>query len=384
MAVAAACLGLLALAPPAQAASEAVPGELLVRFEEGVAGSERADARADSDVSLKRQTRVSGLQLVKAEPGQTVGEAIGALEADSRVAYAEPNAIVRPTATTNDPFLSTLWGLEKIGAPGAWDVTTGSSSVLVAVTDTGVAYDHPDLAGRMWTNAAETPGNGTDDDANGYVDDVRGWDAIDRDNDPRDLEEHGTHVAGTIGAEGDNATGITGVAQDSRILPIRVLRPGGGTAASLVEGFDYAGDMGADVVNASLSGEGRVQAVQDVVAAHPGTLYVAAAGNGSVDVDNGASTRWPCNVTSANLICVAATDQGDNRASFSNAGATSVDLGAPGVNVRSTVSASEELAGTRDDFEASDFLTRWTPTGTWARTDERAAGGAMRERSRGW
>jgi len=376
MAVAAACLGLLVLVPPAQAASDAVPGELLVRFEEGIAGSERADARADSDVSLKRQTRISGLQLVKAEPGQTVGQAIGELEADSRVAYAEPNSIVRPAATTNDPFLNTLWGLDKIAAPGAWDVTRGSSSVLVAVTDTGVAYDHPDLAGRMWTNAAETPGNGTDDDNNGYVDDVRGWDAIDGDNDPRDLEEHGTHVAGTIGAEGNNATGITGVAQDSRIMPIRVLRPGGGTASALAEGFDYAGDMGADVVNASLSGEGRVRSVQDVVDAHPDTLYVAAAGNDSVDVDNGASTRWPCNFTSANLICVAATDQSDNRASFSNVGATSVDLGAPGVGVRSTVSASEELAGTRDDFEASDFLTRWTPAGGWARTDERAAGGS--------
>ncbi len=189
---------------------------------------------------------------------------------------------------------------------------------------------------------------------------MRGWDTIDGDNDPRDLEEHGTHVAGTIGAQGNNATGITGVAQDIRIMPIRVLRPGtGGTAAALIEGFDYAGDMGADIVNASLSGEGTMQSVQDVVEDHPDTLFVAAAGNDSVDLDGAGPTRWPCNVTADNLICVAATDQNDNRASFSNYGATSVDLGAPGTSVRSTVSASEELAGTRDDFESDDFLTRW-------------------------
>jgi subtilisin family serine protease len=378
IAVAAACLALTGLAAPAQAAAEAVPGELLVRFERGVNGAERADARADHDVALKRQTRVSGLQLVKTEPGQSVREAEHELEGDGRVAYAEPNAITHPASVPDDPFYSTLWGLEKIKAPGAWDATTGSSSVTVAVADTGVAYDHPDLVNRMWSNSGETPDNGLDDDGNGYVDDVRGWDAIDHDNDPRDLEDHGTHVAGTIGAEGDNATGITGVAQDSRIMPVRVLRPGGGTSDALVEGFDYAGDMGADIVNASLSGSGTVQAVQDVVEDHPNTLYVVAAGNATtgVNIDGAGATRFPCNVTAPNLICVAATDQNDNRAGFSNYGSTSVDLGAPGVQVRSTLTASSELSGSADGFEADDFATRWTATGTWARTNERAASGS--------
>lgn len=378
IAVAAACLALTGLAAPAQAAAEAVPGELLVRFERGVSGDQRADARGDHDVALKRQTRVSGLQLVKTEPGQSVREAVHELDGDRRVAYAEPNAVTHPASVPDDPFYNTLWGLEKIKAPGAWDATTGSSSVTVAVADSGVAYDHPDLVHRMWTNSREKPGNRKDDDGNGYVDDVRGWDAIDGDNDPRDLEDHGTHVAGTIGAEGDNATGVTGVAQDSRIMPVRVLRPGGGTSEALVEGFDYAGDMGADIVNASLSGSGTVQAVQDVVEDHPNTLYVVAAGNTSptgVDIDNGA-TRFPCNVTAPNLICVAATDQNDNRASFSNYGSTSVDLAAPGVGVRSTLTASSELAGSADGLETDDFATRWTATGAWARTDERSATGS--------
>ena len=375
IAAAAACLILVGLAAPGQAAAEAVPGELLVRFERGVGGADRADARADHDVTLKKQTRVSGLQLVKAEPGQTVGEAVLELEGDSRVAYAEPNTIVRAASTPNDPLYGTLWGLEKIKAPGAWDATTGSSDVTVAVADTGVAYDHPDLANRMWTNSGETPGNDTDDDGNGYVDDVRGWDAIDGDNDPRDLEDHGTHVAGTIGAQGNNATGITGVAQDSRIMPIRVLRPGGGDSVALAEGFDYAGDMGADIVNASLSGLGTVQAVQDVVEDHPDTLYVVAAGNNNGQID-GAASRFPCNVTAPNLICVTATDQNDNLPGYANYSATSVDLAAPGSSVRSTLTASSELAGSADGFEANDFATRWTATGTWARTNERAASGS--------
>jgi len=393
--MAAACLGLLASAVPAQAAPpEAVPGELIVRFEPGVPAAQRADARADADVSFERASRVSGVQLVEVESGQSVGGADRELEADPRVRYAEPNTVVRPASTPNDPFFGSLWGLHNTGqsvngasgladkdidAPEAWDITPGDSSVVVAVADTGIAYDHPDLASRMWRNDAEANGRaGVDDDANGYVDDTRGWDTIDGDSDPRDIEDHGTHVAGTIGAAGNEGVGITGVAQDVRLMPVRVLAPGGGDSFSVAEGFDYAGDMGADVVNASLSGGGSSQRVRDAVATHPGTLYVVAAGNDGKDVDaaGGANTVFPCNIPEDNLVCVAATDQSDQQAGFSNYGASSVDLAAPGTNIRSSLPASVELAGTFDGFEnETEFGARWTAGGTWARTSSTKAAG---------
>jgi subtilisin family serine protease len=362
---------------------DAVPGELLVQFEGGVSEEARANARASGNVSLKRRTRIRGLQLVKTKGNESVSEAIARLEADPRVRFAEPNSIVRPEATPSDALFGTLWGLHNFGqpvngasstadadidAPEAWDIETGDPSTVVAVADTGIAYEHPELSPRLWTNPGEIRGDGQDNDGNGHVDDVHGLDTIDHDSDPRDLGRHGTHVAGTIAAAGNDGTGITGVAWNARIMPVRVLGTAGGTVESLVDGFDYAGDMGADVVNASLSGGGTPQAVTDVVNAHPDVLFVVAASNDASN--NDVSARYPCNGSSANLICVAATDQNDGLASFSNYGATSVDMAAPGVNVNSSIPS--ELALFTDDFEANDFTTKWT-TSSWGRTSEYAS-----------
>jgi len=392
IAVAAVCLGPLALAPAAQAAPEAVPGELLVRFEPGVSSAERADARRDADVSLERTSLVPRLQLIEVERGQSVGEADRELEADPRVSYAEPNNVVRPATTPNDPLFGSLWGLHNIGqpigpnpgrpdsdidAPEAWNITRGSPVVTVAVADTGIAYDHPDLVSRMWRNAAEASGQpGVDDDGNGVADDVRGVDIIDRDTDPRDTQGHGTLVAGTIGAAGGNGIGVTGVAQDVRLMPVRVVGPDGATDFTLAEGFEYAARSGADVVNASLSGGGNSPASSNVVAAHPETLFVVAAGNGGKDIDASAGdTQYPCNIPGGNLLCVGATGQSDQRADFSNYGSTSVDLVAPGTNVLSSyLPAADELPGSFEGFEA-DLAGRWAASGSWARTDaQRAAG----------
>src|SRR4051794_36370028 len=183
--VAAACLALLGLAAPAYAAAEKVPGELIVRFEPGVSAADRADARSDAAVSFERGSRLAGTQLVQAEPGQSVAQADRELEADGRVRYAEPNSVVRPASLPDDTQFGSLWGLTNTGqsvngttgvadkdidAPEAWDVTRGSPSVTVAVADTGVAYDHPELVNRMWQNEAEAAGTpGVDDDGNGYV-----------------------------------------------------------------------------------------------------------------------------------------------------------------------------------------------------------------------
>jgi subtilisin family serine protease len=248
-----------------------------------------------------------------------------------------------------------------IDAPESWSSLTSRGTATVAVVDSGVAYDHPDLAANMWSNPAETA-NGVDDDNNGYVDDVRGWDWPGLDNDPQDLNGHGTHVAGTIAAVADNGTGVAGVAPDVSIMPLRALdATGSGTTADIVEAFAYAAAEGADVVNASLGGPAYSQAMSDVIARSTGTLFVVAAGNEAAS--NEAVPSYPCNYPAANLICVAATDNNDRLASFSNYGSTAVDLAAPGVDILSAVPPAKTTVWS-DGFNRVDLGARWITGGT--------------------
>jgi thermitase len=353
----------LGAALPASAAAQrpdAVPDEVVVRFDPGVGGTARSDARSDARVNVVRGSRLPGVQLVKVREGQTVAAAIRELEADPRVRYAEPNYIYEASAIPNDTDWLQLHGLDQandadIDAPEAWDLTMGDSDIVVAVIDTGIAHDHNDLAGNMWANPGEV-NDGDDDDGNGLIDDVRGYDFVDAgDEDPRDVNGHGSHVAGTIGAVGNNANGITGVNWDVSLMAVRVLGAAGfGSTLDIAEGFDYAGDEGADVANASLGGPGGSQAMAQAIAAHPNTLYVVAAGNEGAN--NEVTPSFPCNLTQLNLICVAATTVTDTLANFSNIGATMVDLGAPGTDIRSSIPrATTELD---EDFEVD-------PTGRW-------------------
>jgi subtilisin family serine protease len=390
----------VALANPA---TRFVPGEVLVRFRQGVPTQERQAALAEQSATLVENLRLEGLVHARLAQGKTVAAAITGFERRPDVLYAQPNWIYRASATPNDPRFGELWGLNNTGqsggtadadidAPEAWNTTTGSASVVVAVTDTGVAYDHPDLAPNMWTNPGEVA-NGLDDDANGKVDDLKGWDFIGNDNDPRDLNGHGTHVAGTIGARGNNATGVTGVNWNVKLMPVRVLgADGSGTTVSVANGFDYAADEGAKVVNASLGGGGSDPTMDAVINGAPTTLFVVAAGNGGSDGvgdNNDATPQYPCNITSANLVCVAATTDTDGLAGFSNFGATSVDLGAPGTEILSTWPAYSSKFS--DGFESS---TGWVagvgpgppfgtacgapaPENTWARTGEAADTGSV-------
>ncbi len=214
------------------------------------------------------------------------------------------------------------------------------AGVTVAVVDTGINAEHVDLADQITGNPAEIDGlPGVDDDHNGYVDDYRGWDFVSGDNLPQDGNGHGTHVSGTIAAKGDNSTGVIGVAPESKVMPLRVLgNSGSGYMSDIAAAFAYAGDLGVRVVNASIGG-GYSRTLENTIAAHPNTLYVVAAGNDGANADTD-SGSFPCAMPEANVVCVGATDNRDDLASFSNRGKTAVDLFAPGVAILSTYRGS--------------------------------------------
>lgn len=249
----------------------------------------------------------------------------------------EPNTPVKAVRYPNDPAMSDLWGLRIMGAPVAWDMSTGSKSVTVAVVDTGIERTHPDLAANMLTNSREINGNGLDDDGNGYVDDFYGYDFYSQDGDPNDEFFHGTHCAGTIGGVGNNGLGVAGVAWNVSLLGVRIMGPNGtGSVADLALGIQYAVSRGASVINLSL-GAGQSSAVENAIteARLKDVVVVAAAGNSGSD--NDLYPFYPASSPSDNVIAVAASNSTDTLTSWSNYGATSVDLAAPGDGIYSTV-----------------------------------------------
>ena len=323
---------------PTAPRSESVT-RVLVRFAADQSTRERADMRARADVEHDATLPVRGLELVDPEPGVSVSAAVADLQRMDGVLYAEPDRVVRQTATPNDPLFSYEWDMTAVRAPEAWDVTTGSAQVPVAVVDTGIDASHPDLAANLWTNPGESGAgretNGLDDDGNGRIDDVHGWDFVDHDAQPQDGNGHGTHVSGTIAARGNDASGVAGLNWSSAIMPLRVLgNDGSGYVSDVVTAYAYAARSGARVVNASLGGDSYSRAEHDAIAAAPNTLFVVAAGNNGADDD--ATPEYPCDYELANVVCVAASDRADALASFSNYGATNVDLAAPGVDIAST------------------------------------------------
>ena len=252
---------------------------------------------------------------------------------NSNVLHCEPNFYWAIDTVTNDPDVPE--GLVQIQAEEAWDITTGSNSVLVAITDTGVDYTHSDLQGNIWTNPGEIPGNGIDDDGNGYVDDVHGYDFFNNDGDPYDDNGHGTHVAGTIGARGNNGLGVVGVNWNTTILPVKFLGGnGGGSTYSAVQAVNYAREMGAQVINASWGSTFSSQILGEAVrkATQAGIIFVAAAGNSASDNDG--LPHYPS--AYPDVFSVAATDADGSLAYFSNYGQNSVHIAAPGVSVLST------------------------------------------------
>jgi len=351
---------------------EYVEGELLVRFRPGIPVNAAAAAHNHVGASAVRSYKiVRGLQRVRLTRGQSVEAAIAEYTAMPEVLYAEPNYISHAAVVPNDPRLAEQWAIDNTGqsggttdadidAPEAWDTTTGSDDVIIAVIDTGVDYTHPDLAANMWTNAGEIPENGEDDDHNGYVDDVHGWNAVADNGDPMDDQGHGTHCAGIIGATGDNGQGVTGVNWNVSIMALKFLdASGSGTTTDQLECLEYARTMGVHITSNSYGGwRPRSDAEYDAIAAMD-SLFVAAAGNDGLNIDQPwpggtmgdmyvpANQTWynyPAAYDLPNVLTVGATDRNDIRASFSNYGPTRVDLFAPGSQVLSTMPGFTSLA----------------------------------------
>lgn len=318
-----------------------MPGELIVRFKPGAALDAR-DGRVASGIQsldalnerfdIKSAEKLpSGSYVLKSGTAVDVPYAASLYEKDQNVVFAEPNALRQLYSVPNDPWFSQQWAHDLTQATAAWNKTTGSSNVVVALIDSGVDLDHPDLAANIWTNSGETPGNGRDDDHNGFVDDVHGWDFINNDNDPDDDMFHGTHCAGIIAGVGNNEIGVTGVTWHSKIMVLKAGTAYGSLPMSaIIDALYYAVDNGADIVSMSFGGSAPTDEEYDAIqyAHSKGLLLVAAAGNNA-----NSNPTYPASFPE--VIAVSATDAADNPAFFTSYG-NWVDVSAPGLSLLST------------------------------------------------
>ncbi len=323
-----------------------VDGRVLVRWKPGAAASARAAARTSVAAVPRARYAFIDAELLEV-PAGAVASTVARLRGDARVQWAEPDYVWRASVTPSDSLFARQWSLHNSGQTGgrpgadirattAWDVFTGDSTLRIGVIDTGLDYTHPDIAANVWTNPGEIPGNGLDDDGDGYIDDVHGYDVYNNDGDPFDDNGHGSHVAGIIAARGDDGRGVTGVCWRAQLVPIKFLGAGGtGTTSGAVAALQYALRVGVRITNNSWGGGAFSQALQDAVDAVglAGQLLVAAAGNSASD--NDVVPNYPSGFDRPWVIAVAATDDRDQLAPYSNFGATTVDLAAPGSNILS-------------------------------------------------
>jgi YD repeat-containing protein len=341
-------------------------GEIIVKFKQDARPALR-DLVVQTYAGNEKQSRGRGkLSTIKIKDGLDLSNTIFNLkQMDAVIEYAEPNYIVTRTGninspnrprrlkqdakTPNDSRFGSQWALsnkgQNNGAPGSdigalagWQRTTGSEKTIIAVIDTGVDTSHPDLARNLWVNKQESKGKqGEDDDGDGYIDNVSGWNFVNDSNNVTDDHGHGTAMAGIIAAEGDNHEGIAGVMRRARIMPLKALdSTGSGTISDVVEAIDFAASRGASVINCSFGTDGYSQALLDAInrASMTGALIVTSAGNDGRDLSQ--EPYYPASYTAGNLITVGATANGDQLAEFSNWGEGQVQIAAPGIDILTT------------------------------------------------
>lgn len=318
--------------------------ELLIRFSPSLSSSDIQDLLEEHSLYEIKSFQDGKIRHVEDYSGRTVPDSLALLKKTPGVFFVEPNLKIQVASTPNDPYFDSLWGMKSQSQAGinidvldVWDEITDASSVIVAIIDTGIDYNHEDLAENMWTNPGEIPGNGLDDDANGYIDDVHGYDFVNGDGDPIDDHYHGTHCAGTVGAIGNNGIGVVGVAWNVQIMAVKFLSSSGsGYLSDAIDSIEYAVDNGAKILSNSWGGGGFYTALSNMItyADNHGAIFVVAAGNSGMDIDS--YPQYPASYAQANIISVASTTSSQNRSYFSNFGANSVDIGAPGSSILST------------------------------------------------
>lgn len=317
-----------------------VENEVIVKYKDGSLSTDKDKIKYKSySLDTKQKFNANNLEVVSLPSGVNVEDAVNEIKKDNNVESVQPNYIYHLTDVPTDQYFSKEWGLETLNVTSAWNITEGSSDVKIGILDSGIDINHPDLKDNIWTNSGEVSGNGIDDDKNGFIDDVHGWDFIHNDakvfNSAED-DVHGTHIAGIIAAE-LNGIGAVGVAPKVKIVPLKVLGTNGGDTTDIIKAIDYAKKLGIKIINCSFGGDSYDEALKEAMQ-NSGILFIAAAGNDGIDTD--VSPIYPACYNIPNIISVAAVDSSGNLASFSNYGANSIDVAAPGENILSTIPAA--------------------------------------------
>ncbi len=332
-----------------------VPGEYIVQLKKNKM-TRMSTKQIELTLNSKIKSTIFGQSIVVIQKPvfENPEAVIESLKKNELVEIVEPNYIYKINKISNDPLFEKLWGLSNVGQKDpagqtgvagvdinvekAWDIQTGSADTVVAVIDTGIDFNHPDLKSNMWRNETEANGTaGVDDDNNGVVDDIYGYNAVDNSGNPMDDQGHGSHCAGTIGAKGNDGVGVAGVNWDVQLMAVKFLdKNGSGTLENAIKAIDYATRMGAKIMSNSWGGGGFSQTLFDSIkrTQEAGGVFIAAAGNDGSNNDS--RPAYPASYDISNIISVAAINNKGAKAEFSNYGKRSVHIGAPGVNILST------------------------------------------------